>query len=622
MSIATEIGRIATAKNGIKTVINKDFNKITNEKIDQYANKIQATYDEYETYVPWEKAEIGTELTFTKGGDGSYLEGCIIKGNTEQATSILPSGYTQVEYLESTGTQYIDTGVNLSNNSNVEINAKLVATQRSKTYYLFGSSIENSRYMIAVSGYTNNYLVDLVSMDYRISSSFLAFDGDFHTHKITNLSYYIDGILQGSKSSSTFTNTSSAYIFDVRNRSTASNVGTQSWRVKYCKIWDGENLIRNFIPCTNPSNVAGMYDIVNGVFYTNAGTGTFNVGSVVSYPQDIRVVTGNNNVNVQGKNLFDKDNANIITAYIGENQNWVYSGSAICYRIKCKPNTSYTFSLLNTNETIFRGAVTDSEDIPTSEQSLSIYSVVRNTNNTPIIVNTTTNSKYILVQVSAAQYLTSLETLQIEEGSTATPYEPYQSQTYPINLGAMELCKIGDYQDYIYKDNGKWYKHSEIDKVVLDGSENWSIQSYNNQYYFRLATAIQNQINGYSNYFSFISYSQDIINYTNSIRINNSNIDVVLDKSAMTLADFKTWLSTHNTIVYYVLATPTTTEITDITLISQLNAIETLDTFENYTRINAETASTNLNPILDWTLFSGPAFQKWLNNPTINEEGE
>ena len=36
-----------------------------------------------------------------------------------------------------------------------------------------------------------------------------------------------------------------------------------------------------------------------------------------------------------------------------------------------------------------------------------------------------------------------------------TTYEPYQSQTYPINLGSMELCKIGDYQDYIAKSTGK-----------------------------------------------------------------------------------------------------------------------------------------------------------------------
>lgn len=194
----------------------------------------------------------------------------------------LPSGYTRVEYLESTGTQYIDTGVNLSNNSNVEINAKLAATQRSKSYYLFGSRIVNKTYMIAVAGASEKYFADFVSNSYRINSSISAFDDEFHSHKINNLSYYIDGILQGYTSSLNFTNISSAYIFDVRDRGTPATLGIQSWKIKYCKIWNRNKLIRNFIPCTNSSNVAGMYDTVNKVFYTNAGSGTFNVGPIVN----------------------------------------------------------------------------------------------------------------------------------------------------------------------------------------------------------------------------------------------------------------------------------------------------------------------------------------------------
>ena len=46
---------------------------------------------------------------------------------------------------------------------------------------------------------------------------------------------------------------------------------------------------------------------------------------------------------------------------------------------------------------------------------------------------------------------------------------------------------------------------------------------------------------------------------------------------ATDITTFKTWLSTHNTVVYYVLATPTNTEITQEnypTLYSQLLAIQ------------------------------------------------
>ena len=61
-----------------------------------------------------------------------------------------------------------------------------------------------------------------------------------------------------------------------------------------------------------------------------------------------------------------------------------------------------------------------------------------------------------------------------------------QSQSYHVSLGNIELCKIGNYQDYIFKntqdsphyDNtlikDAWYLNKQIGKVVLDGSENWN----------------------------------------------------------------------------------------------------------------------------------------------------
>ena len=188
----------------------------------------------------------------------------------------LPAGYQEVEYIESTGTQWIDTGIKLSNNSNVEINAKLTATTKRKSYYLFGSSLDQKRYMIAVGSNTDKYLADFKNSSYRINSSVSAFDSVFHIHKINNLNYYIDNILQGSRTSLNFSNTENAYLFDVRGRSTDSSVGVQAWQIKYCKIYDNDTLVRNFIPCYRKSdNKPGLYDTVTKEFYTNQGTGEF-----------------------------------------------------------------------------------------------------------------------------------------------------------------------------------------------------------------------------------------------------------------------------------------------------------------------------------------------------------
>ena len=48
------------------------------------------------------------------------------------------------------------------------------------------------------------------------------------------------------------------------------------------RIYNASNiLVQNLIPVKNSSNIIGMYDMVNGTFFTNAGSGTFTAGPVV-----------------------------------------------------------------------------------------------------------------------------------------------------------------------------------------------------------------------------------------------------------------------------------------------------------------------------------------------------
>ena len=49
----------------------------------------------------------------------------------------------------------------------------------------------------------------------------------------------------------------------------------------YCRIFDGDTLLRDYIPCINASGAVGLYDLVGRQFYGNAGTGAF-TGSEVA----------------------------------------------------------------------------------------------------------------------------------------------------------------------------------------------------------------------------------------------------------------------------------------------------------------------------------------------------
>ena len=78
----------------------------------------------------------GTSITLDNTKEGKMKIN--LKGNTSQATSILPSGYTQVDYIQSSGTQYIDTGVAPSTSTGIDI-TYIDNNQGSGTDTLIGS---------------------------------------------------------------------------------------------------------------------------------------------------------------------------------------------------------------------------------------------------------------------------------------------------------------------------------------------------------------------------------------------------------------------------------------------------------------------------------------------------
>ena len=161
-----------------------------------------------------------------------------------------------------------------------------------------------------------------------------------------------------------------------------------------------------------------------------------------------------------------------------------------------------------------------------------------------------------------------------------------QSQSYPISLGDIELCKIGDYQDSIVKDNGKWYLNKQINKRIFNGTENWNYQS---QYpRFQLTSLSPIPLNN-SNLFCshYIKGQTADTDYVCSLASGTGYSQfLVHDERFSTKATLNQWLSSNNVLLYYVLATPTTTEITDTTLIYQLEA--TKKSYNNQTNISQE----------------------------------
>lgn len=195
--------------------------------------------------------------------------------------SVLPDGYTQMLYLQSNANQYIDTGlytkasqvyylqymrgadsavtINIFGN-NVTGCASFVQDGQNKTsvYYQFGTT--------AYQNFTQN-TIGIRTMKLDINGCYAWND--------STLEWETVGTITGS------TVTENSNIHNILfGRTTGTNLRQLgSVRLFRFKVEDNGVAVRDMYPAMrNIDNVLGMYDTVNDVFYTNAGTGTFTGG--------------------------------------------------------------------------------------------------------------------------------------------------------------------------------------------------------------------------------------------------------------------------------------------------------------------------------------------------------
>ena len=150
-------------------------------------------------------------------------------------------------------------------------------------------------------------------------------------------------------------------------------------------------------------------------------------GSGDPSPENVRPITGWTGAKVTrtGKNLFDKENANVLNAYLYGALIKPGSLHRIVY-IDCKPSTTYIIS----NSANGRVSCTCTKDVPQINTTGTDYSSTGT-------ITTTADSKYLCVycyngSTDTVTFQEVIDALKIELGSTATDYEPYQGDTYDI----------------------------------------------------------------------------------------------------------------------------------------------------------------------------------------------
>lgn len=319
------------------------------------------------------------------------------------------------------------------------------------------------------------------------------------------------------------------------------------------------------------------------------------VGGIASpnpdYPQTVQTVTGEQTITITdgdsqtssylvsvGKNLFSTTNISGVTDAFTDNH---YSSSTTRTTsqdwVKLKAGT-YTFNATTgTGKTLNISTVTANTDGST----LYIPGLTGRWMSLPCVF---TINQDILWKMNlrfsdnSDMSPADVSNIQLEKGSTATTYEP------PV-----ELCKIGTYQDYIYKNGDDWYVHKEIGKIIADGSESWTAGATPNRVALNQTGAIVGSAD--TNYILSDRYIAEYANtnlrtFLGANAAQNGQININDSVNATSVSTWTTYLSTHPTTFYFALATATDTQITDATLISQLEALLGADTYDGGTNVS------------------------------------
>lgn len=181
--------------------------------------------------------------------------------------------YTKLEYIESTGTQYIDTGLPTRNNMKIDIQYYINNFEVARNY-VFGVYGENSRYRMqwshsntSFAGYGNLYNSNIIINNSNKLNRLVVDKGKF---------YLNDSIVyDASNASQVYSkdNNKSIYLFALNQNGA---VGTfSSIRIYYMKIYEGNTLLRDYVPMLDKNSLPCLYDKVEDKFYYNEGSGEF-----------------------------------------------------------------------------------------------------------------------------------------------------------------------------------------------------------------------------------------------------------------------------------------------------------------------------------------------------------
>lgn len=185
--------------------------------------------------------------------------------------------YRALQYIESTGTQYIDINYVPQIGDVYNMTFQPLILDINQVY--FGSRTTGDWRTSMDQVYVNQPNATIINGTSYINK-LLFFSGigftDYSTVSLTEIYDYTFEILSGNYDGNS---SESLYIFALNNKGDA--LANSNIKLYKFKIYNNNNLVRDFMPCMRKSdNKVGLYDLVNNIFYENSGSGQFVKGEL------------------------------------------------------------------------------------------------------------------------------------------------------------------------------------------------------------------------------------------------------------------------------------------------------------------------------------------------------
>lgn len=184
----------------------------------------------------------------------------------------IPDGYTALEYIQSSGTQYIDTGRKLTQDSDITIDFSIVG-EINRNAGIFGSRESASKNNLALFQTTQPKAFTVDFSEYQKHRFSTTSSLGRTKIQINKAGVWVNDILKKSWSDvADFETPTNGLIFDVGNNNWSGNKAV----MRLYSYTDGD--AQRLVPCLDTNGVPCLYDLIGKTALYNQGTGSFTWG--------------------------------------------------------------------------------------------------------------------------------------------------------------------------------------------------------------------------------------------------------------------------------------------------------------------------------------------------------